>query len=130
MHGGPTAPEVYKETTATPPAARPSQFRHQTPVVDAAHGFSSPPGDTQAFSQYPPSAFAAGVVDEAEEGVWGYLFPLDHKFGDSLVLKKRDSFASPANAAHRNSSSRGRGNPPSQDHPGGYLIGRHPECGE
>lgn len=126
-HQDSTATEINKETTATPPAGRPSQIRHHTPVTEALHVFSSPPGDTQALSQYPPAAFAPGV-DEAEEGVWGYLFPLDNRFGDSLVLKKRDSCSSPANACR--SSKRGRKKACAHETPGGYLVGRHPECGQ
>ena len=128
-HQDSTATE-YKESTATPPAGRPSQIRQHTPVSEAIHAFSSPPGDTQALSQYPPGAFAPDVVDEAEEGVWGYLFPLDSKFGDSLVLKKRDSCSSPANPSSCRTSRRGKARPCAHETPGGYLVGRHPECGE
>ena len=84
------------------------------------------------------------VGDEAKEGVWGYLLPLDPKYGDKpLVLKKRNACPAPdAEEADQNSDG-------SDDKPaavkaeeayeatkikgiasGGYLIGRHPECGE
>lgn len=77
------------------------------------------------------------MEDEAAEGVWGYLIPLDDKVGKTLVLRKRDSCQGPKNGApktrsgkgaqkqSKNSESRCEQNYP----PGGYLIGRHPECG-
>merc|ERR1711939_728961 len=87
--------EAFKEGTATPPEGRPSQLHHR-PIdqnfIDG-HGISSPPQDTQAFSQfvYPTAALSEEVQDETEEGVWGYLLPLDAKYGKSLVLKKRNA---------------------------------------
>lgn len=136
-HEESTATELQNETTVAPFEGRRSQFRHHTPVAELP--FSSPPGDTQALSQfvYPPRALADEVDDEAAEGIWGYLIPLDDKFGDPLVLKKRDPCSSPAGrqANRRNGASRSkRGKtqletPASQDHTGGYLIGRHSECG-
>jgi serine/threonine-protein kinase Chk2 len=105
--------------------------------------FSSPPGDTQALSQfvYPPRALADDVEDEAAEGVWGYLIPLDARFGNALVLKRRENCSSPALEviSHRNGTSRTK-RPKKNDSlgrakeqigsPGGYLIGRHSECGK
>lgn len=112
----------YKEGTATPPEGRPSQLHHrnleQNRTVDLKGLSSPPPQDTQAFSQliYPKTALSEDVKDEAEEGVWGYLVPLDQKHGKSLVLRKRN--VCPAeDGAERTAS-------------GGYLIGRHPECGK
>jgi serine/threonine-protein kinase Chk2 len=84
------------------------------------------------------------VEDEEGEGVWGYLVPLDHKSGDVLVLKRRSSCPVPES---RVGNSNGRERVPrntfkqqeenyeseKQRHgtvAGGYLIGRHPECGE
>ncbi|QSS62369.1 hypothetical protein I7I51_04547 [Histoplasma capsulatum] len=135
-HEESTATELQNETTVAPFEGRRSQFRHHTPVAELP--FSSPPGDTQALSQfvYPPRALADEVDDEAAEGIWGYLIPLDDKFGDPLVLKKRDPCSLPAGrqANRRNGPSRSkRGKtqletPASQDHTGGYLIGRHSEC--
>ncbi|KAK2738797.1 hypothetical protein FQN55_000435 [Onygenales sp. PD_40] len=140
-----TATELHKDHTVSPPEGRPSQYRHQTPLTEGLLAFSSPPGDTQAFSQfvYPPRALADDVDDEAAEGVWGYLIPLDDKFGDPLVLKKRDTLCSPlfGTTTRRNGNpkpKRGRGHggtskarlevSSSQDYTGGYLIGRHAEC--
>jgi serine/threonine-protein kinase Chk2 len=127
--------------TATPPEGR------HTPASDEHPVFSSPPGDTQALSQfvYPPRAFADDVEDEAAEGVWGYLIPLDDKFGNALVLKKRNSCESTESG--RQSEVKGSltnrnltttRNPAKTTAtktspilpPSGYLIGRHPECGK
>ncbi|EER25996.1 kinase domain containing protein [Coccidioides posadasii C735 delta SOWgp] len=132
-----TATEIHKEATVTPPEGRPSQLRHHTPGPESLTQLSSPPGDTQAFSQNPSRVYVSGVEEEAAEGVWGYLIPLDNKFGDTLVLKKRDTcFSSPIggvtnnrNGASRSKRSKGKGMPtPLQLNPSGYLIGRHSEC--
>ncbi|ODH47205.1 CAMK/RAD53 protein kinase [Paracoccidioides brasiliensis] len=138
IHQESTATEIQqKQQTITPPEGHPSQFRHHTPAAELP--FSSQPNDTQALSQfvYPPRAYADEVEDETAEGVWGYLIPLDSRFGDPLVLKKRDALASPAIRAEKSrkggSSRSKRGNPalgtPAQEHTSGYLIGRHSECG-
>ncbi|PGH18765.1 CAMK/RAD53 protein kinase [Helicocarpus griseus UAMH5409] len=133
-HQESTATELQKEQTVTPPEGRPSQFRHHTPAAELP--FSSPPGDTQALSQfvYPPRALADEVGDEAAEGVWGYLIPLDDRFGDALVLKKRDT-CSPAlgtgkgkNGVPKPKSGKRRLETPCGERTGGYLIGRHTEC--
>ncbi|KAJ5217500.1 uncharacterized protein N7469_011125 [Penicillium citrinum] len=106
-----TATDIRKEVTATPPDS--PNHAH-----DLSQAVSSPPGDTQALSQfvYPPRAFADDVEDESAEGVWGYLLPLDDNVSGPFVLKKRDSCAG-RNKASKNGQA-----------PGGYLIGRHPEC--
>ncbi|KAL2837514.1 cytochrome P450 [Aspergillus pseudoustus] len=121
-HHDSTATDVRKDVTATPP----SQARRRSPSdSDIYQALSSPPGDTQALSQfvYPPRAFADDVEDEAAEGVWGYLIPLDDKVRDSLVLRKRDSCedGSIKKSAQKTSKTPSR-------RPGGYLVGRHPEC--
>ncbi|EEP82938.1 hypothetical protein UREG_07803 [Uncinocarpus reesii 1704] len=130
-----TATELHKEATATPPEGRPSQLRHYTPALDNLTQFSSPPGDTQAFSQNLSRAFVTGVEDEAAEGVWGYLVPLDNRFGDTLVLRKRDTcFSTPVCGAAKNGTSRLKRRKgkekatPRELNPSGYLIGRHSEC--
>lgn len=138
-HHESTATDIQKELTATLPEGYPSQVRHHTPTTsEPPQALSSPPGDTQPLSQfvYPPRAFADDVEDEAAEGVWGYLIPLDDKVGKTLVLRKRDNCQGPKNGApktrsgkgaqkqSKNSESRCEQNYP----PGGYLIGRHPEC--
>ncbi|KAK2768780.1 hypothetical protein FQN54_000636 [Arachnomyces sp. PD_36] len=132
-HQDSTETELPTEQTVTP-ETRPSQYRD-------VQRFSSPPGDTQAFSQfiYPPRTLANELEDEVEDGVWGYLIPLDNRFGDELVLRKRDSCNSPALGtlgSKTSKSSKGKGkaavnlakNKYQEEHPGGYLIGRHPEC--
>lgn len=131
-----TATDVRNEVTATPPDS-PSQALS---TVEQPKACPSPPGDTQALSQfvYPPRAFADEVEDEAAEGVWGYLIPLDDKVRDALVLRKRHSCDARKNGDSKTQPSKGSQH--SQDKslisrqrpnqpPGGYLVGRHPECG-
>lgn len=140
--------DAYKETTASPEGGRPSQLQHRSPPHDT-HGFSSPPQDTQAFSQfiYPTTALSDEVKDEAEEGVWGYLLPLDQTYGKSLVLRRRNACPLPAGMKDfgKFSGDRLSKDGKSKDFvkeaqaydetklagiaSGGYLIGRHPECG-
>jgi serine/threonine-protein kinase Chk2 len=145
--------EAYKEATATPPEGRPSQLHHRpldhNSLVEG-HGISSPPQDTQAFSQfvYPTAALSEDVKDEAEEGVWGYLLPLDQKYGKSLVMKKRNACPLPDGMENfgkdsgNRLSTNGKGKDFAKEEEayeqtkfkgiasGGYLIGRHPECGK
>ncbi|KKK21480.1 serine/threonine-protein [Aspergillus rambellii] len=132
-----TATDIRLEATATPPGNY-SQARHQTPLSSEPHqSLSSPPGDTQALSQfvYPPRAFADEVEDEAVEGVWGYLIPLDDKVRNALVLRKRDGCESKSNSPKSKSkkisqkqSKASTTKPTPGRTPGGYLVGRHPEC--
>ncbi|KAL3423897.1 hypothetical protein PVAG01_05644 [Phlyctema vagabunda] len=146
-HESTSSNEAYKEPTASPEGGRPSQLQHRSPPNDT-HGFSSPPQDTQPFSQfiYPTSALSDEVKDEAEEGVWGYLLPLDQKYGKSLVLKKRNACPLPAGMENFGKFSGDRLSKDGQSKDfvkeqeaydetklsgiasGGYLIGRHPEC--
>ncbi|MCJ1397106.1 hypothetical protein MMC11_000298 [Xylographa trunciseda] len=141
--------EAYREGTVTPPDGPQDHVRHHTPVSSPQlQGLSSPPQDTQAFSQfvYPPQSWSEDVVDEEVEGVWGYLIPLDRKFGDILVLRKRTACPAPMpnSSFGRGNDKRANGN---LSHSyveeeekyeenkrnlgfpaGGYLVGRHPEC--
>ncbi|PBP22661.1 hypothetical protein BUE80_DR006620 [Diplocarpon rosae] len=130
--------EAFKEGTATPPEGRPSQLQHR-PVdqnIADVHGISSPPSDTQAFSQfvYPTAALSEEVQNEAEEGVYGYLLPLDQKYGKCIVLKRRNACPMPdkkkitkgknykhEEEAYEETKLKGIAS-------GGYLIGRHPEA--
>ncbi|KAJ9297578.1 hypothetical protein DTO271G3_4353 [Paecilomyces variotii] len=137
-----TATDVDHELTATPPERRSSQLRQHTPTSpERQQSYSSPPGDTQAFSQfvYPPRAFAEDVEDEAAEGVWGYLLPLDDKVGEALVLRKRegcheqkdekDGSSDKKNGRASQKQSKGQKTGREKSYPpSGYLIGRHPEC--
>lgn len=127
-----TAPDIRHEVTATPPES-PSHNRRQSPInAEPSQGVPSPPGDTQAFSQflYPPRAFADEVENEDAEGVWGYLMPLDDKVDGAFVLKTRDGCSgrdeSTQDKSGRKPSPRKQG---TNRAPSGYLIGRHPECG-
>ncbi|KAF2141800.1 uncharacterized protein K452DRAFT_287758 [Aplosporella prunicola CBS 121167] len=109
----------------------------------ARNGITSPPEDTQPYSQfvYPPGP-SYEVEDEEGEGVWGYLVPVDNIFGDSLVLRKRSACPIPGPTAlpsgkqsvprkglknqeeeYEKKKQQGDAVPA-----GGYLIGRHPEC--
>ena len=151
-HEESTASELHKEPTASPPEGRPSQIRHRTaPNSTPPHltQFSSPPADTQAFSQLNPSTSLSHVVeDEDAEGVWGYLVPIDNGFGDTLVLKMRSACPAPfpntdfgkgtekrakaqtgvlhyGHEEQKYEIEKTKSGFPS----GGYLIGRHPECG-
>lgn len=131
--------DAYKEATATPPEGRPSQIHHRPDLVEA--GFSSPPQETQAFSQFIfPTGLSEEVNDEVEEGVWGYLHPLDPQYGKTLVLKKRNACPLP-DTTKTKKANKGKAKTPQKEEEnyedtkikgvvsGGYLIGRHPECG-
>ncbi len=136
--------ELFKEATATPPGGRPSQVPHGT---DESQGLSSPPQDTQAAaSQYidPNAALCDEVEDEVKEGVWGYLFPLYTRYGGRcVVLKKRAACPlsdAAADAVPESAKATGKRKLQVEEdkldstaaaglHSGGYLIGRHPECG-
>lgn len=104
---------------------------------------SSPPNDTQAFpSQYvdPQAALSDEVEDEVKEGVWGYLFPLDTKYGRCVVLRKRATCPMPDTVSEiepvkRKNQKKALEQEESYEQSktqgipsGGYLIGRHPEC--
>jgi serine/threonine-protein kinase Chk2 len=131
-----------KETTATPPQERPSQEGRRRGDDNHSQGlvFSSPPQDTQAFSQpdlIDPNAPLVEGVDELREGVWGYLLPLDNRFVQApVVLKKKGTCPPPPASLAVGSRSGGRrgqrasDKEPKDDSPGGYVIGRHPECGK
>jgi len=133
-HKDSTVTDTFKDGTATPPSqARPTG------------GLSSPPSDTQPFSQfiYPPQVQSYAVHDEEAEGVWGYLVPLDHRSGDVLVLRRRAACPVPegkvANASGKDHVPRKALKKQEEGYEkekqkkgvvaGGYLIGRHPECG-
>ncbi|PYH97002.1 serine/threonine-protein kinase Chk2 [Aspergillus ellipticus CBS 707.79] len=132
-----TTTDVVKEATATP--SSPNQMSQRYPPSNSEHSQSSPsPDDTQAFSQfvYPPRAFADEVEDEAAEGVWGYLIPLDDKVRHAMVLRKRggcegrkhsESNANSKKGAHKSTDYADKSGTSFQS-PCGYLIGRHHEC--
>lgn len=99
---------------------------------------------SQYVDQHP--ALAEEVEDEIKEGVWGYLVPLDPKYGDKpVVLKRRSACPLPetvekatkdkqvnddeksaalkSEEAYERTKVKGIAS-------GGYLIGRHNECGK
>jgi serine/threonine-protein kinase Chk2 len=142
---GSTVTDEGEEGTVTPPSRRtqstiPSQARSPPAGV---HGLSSPPQDTQPFSQFVSNKTYA-VDDEEGEGVWGYLVPTDSRSGDVLVLRRRTACPVPQSMVGRTSGrdkvSKKTFQKQEEDYEkekvehgvtaGGYLIGRHPECGE
>ena len=148
-----TATEDLRDSTASPIEGRPSQINHRSPTLNSQlphtqGGLSSPPlYDTQVLSQFviPPKTLSDEVLDEEAEGVWGYLVPVDAVFGDTLVLRKRSACPAPYPNDNFGKGTKKRGKGQSncrkeeEDYEsekrrtgfpaGGYLIGRHPECG-
>jgi serine/threonine-protein kinase Chk2 len=140
----------HKDGTVTPPDQEDripnSQFRTPSRSTGKAYSQSSSQQDntqTQVFSQFlPPLAWAYEVEDEEAEGVWGYLVPSDIRAGgEPLVLKQRSACPIPnkrnkgdfkgkvprdryeqEEKAYEQTKINGKAS-------GGYLIGRHPECG-
>jgi len=137
-----------KEVTVEPPDGKPSQIRHRTPPnsnPDENTGLSSPPFDTQPFTQTqaPHEAFSYEVEDEEGEGVWGYLLPLDANGGEPLVLRlraacpvpktrpmKQDGKQTVEKDEYRKQEEAFEETKINGKVASGYLIGRHPECGE
>jgi serine/threonine-protein kinase CHEK2 len=120
----------------------------KTDEAPESQSLSSPPQDTQPLSQFvdAQAVLADEVEDEVKEGVWGYLVPLDPKYGEKpIVLKKRNACPKPdAVEVAKNEEAAGTRDKPtalrqeeayertkigSGAASGGYLIGRHPECG-
>ncbi|KAF7713347.1 Uncharacterized protein PECH_001501 [Penicillium ucsense] len=132
-HGHSTATDIRNENTATPQPSSDQRDRQRTPAreLTPSQAYSSPPGDTQALSQfiYPPRSYADEVDDESAEGVWGYLIPLDDSVSGPFVLKHREGCAGRDKPADdkkdkKLETQRAKDNRA----PGGYLVGRHPEC--
>lgn len=129
--------QAYTEVTATPPGGRPNQLRQRTPdrSPELTSVLSSPPQDTQAFSQFtnPKTALSEYVKDEEKEGVWGYLLPLNAEYKQPLIMRKRSACPKPP-ALDKLGEASEQGNAkdekPEAHSSGGYLIGRHPECGK
>ena len=153
-HPESTKSEGSKELTVSPPEGRPSQIRHRTPPISPPsqypQGLSSPPSDTQAFSQLfdPSGARSYEVENEEAEGVWGYLVPVDPVFGDRLVLRARGACPAPyPTSFFGKGTKRGKARTEKVNNyveeekryetekqksgfpASGYLIGRHIECG-
>lgn len=87
----------------------------------------------------PDAALSDEVEDEVKEGVWGYLFPLDTRYGRCVVMKKRSTCPKPDTVAGVKTVRKTTNALQQEDNfentkvkgvpSGGYLIGRHPECG-
>lgn len=142
-----TTEDEEKVGTVSPPNRHEEIQQRATPVSSPPppsqiNGLSSPPSDTQPYSQFiAPLPFAYEVEDEEAEGVWGYLVPLDG-YNEPLVLRNRG--ACPVSKDQLGGAS-GRQKVSKKywqkreneyekskavnDFPAeGYLLGRHPEC--
>ena len=81
-------------------------------------------GDTQPLSQFTHPPNGSGMEEENPEDVWGYLLPLDDKVDSVLCLKKRET-------PETSKTIKGKEKSETENRqPGGYLVGRHPECGK
>ncbi|OQE20331.1 hypothetical protein PENSTE_c013G00862 [Penicillium steckii] len=83
-------------------------------------------GDTQPLSQFthPPKEYGSGMEEENPEDVWGYLLPLDDKVDSVICLKTRET-------PETSKTIKGKEKSDTENRqPGGYLVGRHPECGD
>jgi serine/threonine-protein kinase CHEK2 len=133
---GSETPPLQPQQRATPDPSpmQPSQQKFS--------GLSSPPGDTQPFSQFlPPAPISYEVEDEEAEGVWGYLVPVTG-VSEPVVLRQREACPVPAaetggtNGKQRVGKKHWRKKEEQYEKDkdlkgtpaGGYLIGRHPEC--
>ncbi|KAF7905597.1 uncharacterized protein EAF01_006118 [Botrytis porri] len=138
-----------RDGTATPPEGRPSQIQHRTPepserFLKDSQALSSPVRYSQAKtqelsqSQRDATTLSSQVEDEEEEGVWGYLMPLNHKYGRLLVLRRRNACPLPDKDSDLGNPRIGKDLNKEEEAyeatkfkgiaSGGYLIGRHPEC--
>lgn len=131
------------QRTPTSSPQPPSQSqRQQYNHVNANSGLSSPPSDTQPYSQFlAPAPISYEVEDEEKEGVWGYLIPTSGT-AKTLVLRQRGacpvdpgqlgvaSGRQKVNKSHWQDKERKyeREKTLKGIVAGGYLIGRHPEC--
>lgn len=140
-----TTDDEDKIGTASPPDRQEEIQQPATPVASPhppsqVFGLSSPPSDTQPYSQFlPPPPIAYEVEDEEAEGVWGYLVPLNG-VREPLVLKVRShcpvTIEGPSSGRQKvpkkhwqkqenqYENDKGRRGVTAA----GYLIGRHPEC--
>ncbi|KAF9730685.1 hypothetical protein PMIN03_002635 [Paraphaeosphaeria minitans] len=147
--GDSTATDEFKEGTVSPTIKSSSEQSQlgglrSPPRTGGANSLSSPPQDTQPFSQftYPTNDRSWAVDDEEGKGVWGYLVPLDTRSGDVMVLHRRSACPVPpsivANTSGREKVAKNKFTKQEEGYEqekakhgvtsGGYLIGRHPEC--
>lgn len=141
----------FKEGTVTPPEGRPSQVLPRgeeaySQLHGFSKGFSPPPQDTQPFSQAIVDAnepYSKEVKDESKEGVWGYLFPLNTAYGGKCVVMRKRAACPMPNTVEDAVPKKKKGKKALLEEEqkfekkkvsgvpsGGYLIGRHPECGK
>nr|POF03000.1 putative serine/threonine-protein kinase fhkc [Quercus suber] len=137
--------ELSKAGTITPPherVVRATPVASPPPKSNLRSGLSSPPSDTQPFSQFlAPPPISYEVENEEAEGVWGYLVPISG-FSEPLVLRKRAACPVPpaetGKPTGRQKVSKKHWEKKEETYefkkvvmgsPGsGYLVGRHPEC--
>jgi serine/threonine-protein kinase Chk2 len=145
-HKESTASGDFKEGTVTPPNGRQAHNSQAVKSPKGPGGLSSPPSDTQPFSQfiYPPENRTYAVEDEEGEEVWGYLVPMDDDSGKVMVLRRRQACPVPPTIVGktngRDKVSKGEYKGQEEEYEqekmehgvvaGGYLIGRHRECGK
>jgi serine/threonine-protein kinase CHEK2 len=139
---------LSKDGTVTPPSSSANKNKHQLlSPASPEQSLSQFYGDsqTQPFSQviYPPPTISYEVDDEETDDVWGYMVPVDSasdKYG-ILVLKERQTCAkddpnlvgdsSVSKSKKQQENDKGNsGSKKESVHSRGYLVGRHPECGE
>ncbi|KAG0125753.1 kinase-like domain-containing protein [Tuber indicum] len=88
---------------------------------------SPPPQDTQVASQfyYPP--LSEQGVDEDDETIWGYLWPLTQKNQSVIKLNKTPQVSTPNKDSPKSAEKKKPKN--NKKHgTGGFVIGRHVEC--
>jgi serine/threonine-protein kinase Chk2 len=133
---------LSKDGTVTPPTSSAPKNKNQllspsSPEQPLSQYYGYGDSQTQPFSQviYPPPTISYEVDDEETDDVWGYLVPVDEasdKYG-ILVLKERGSCDKDDASAVGDSMDSNRnvgGAKKGSVHSRGYLVGRHPECGE
>ncbi|KAF4989360.1 hypothetical protein FGRMN_9159 [Fusarium graminum] len=142
--------DLAKEPTATPLDKEQQKTTPKKTEDHHSQALSSPPQDTQPLSQFVDRhpAISDDIEDEIREGVWGYLVPLDPKYGDKpIVLKRRSACPQAETVAdaakkdnkHHTNDKNGKSAATKDEETfekkkengassGGYLIGRHPEC--
>ncbi|KAF5660583.1 camk rad53 kinase [Fusarium heterosporum] len=142
--------DLTKEPTATPLDKEQQKTTPKKTEDHHSQALSSPPQDTQPLSQFVDRhpAISDDIEDEIREGVWGYLVPLDPKYGDKpIVLKRRSACPQAETVAdaakkdnkHHTNDKNGKSAASKDEETfekkkengassGGYLIGRHPEC--
>ena len=137
--------EFVKEP-ATPP---PKEGRgSQAPPLDSVFSQGLSPDATQPISQTldNQAELEECEANEVKEGVWGYLYPLGSRYTTrTTVLKKRSACPLPGSvekaAKGKGNANKGGDKFKKQEEAyektkvkgtasGGYLIGRHPECGK